>query len=579
MANASEALQITYIEEENFDLDKWVIQLEGQLSNQLSDLELIEAERKTIGSPESLGRVIEETIMVHINNQISVLSSEDFIKQNRGLTFDPRNSAHIQTTENFDTGKIATHNTKINYQERHDNWQSSFQKNEDGSIKMQLDNRSQTYKEVLTKDARTPFDKGRDTGSAAVHKDHTISAAEIIRDPAANAHLSKEEQIEFANSNINLKDMDSRANQSKGDSPTTEWLDSERDGKKPAERFDINEEQCRENDRVAREGFDTKKKGGENKSVESGKQSQKEEVARMLSSAARAAAAQFVIACLKDLILEVVRGMIAWFKSTQKSIATLLESLKISFHSFATKLKSEFFSHLKNAGEGFIVTIVSAIFKPIGDIIKKFGAMIKQGFKSLKEAINYLRNPENKEKPLSIKVAQVGKIVVAGLTATGAIALGGVIETGLTSIPAIGQILSYPIPLVGSLASIIGLFMGALASGVVGAMLLNLIDQFIANRLKDDSTKQQISKGNEALKTSQLLLEAREEKLKATKAAAESTIMARHEDAAELMKKSWGNILENDRKIAEMKDKSQKNTALSDHDYLFNSISEKLKGI
>ena len=205
--------------------------------------------------------------------------------------------------------------------------------------------------------------------------------------------------------------------------------------------------------------------------------------------------------------------------------------------------------------------------------------MIKQGFRSLKEAINYLRNPENKEKPLSVKLAQIGKIVVAGLTATGAIALGGVIETGLTSVPVIGQIFSYPIPLVGSLASIIGLFMGALASGVVGAMLLNLIDQFIAGRLKDDSTKQQISKGNETLKTSQLLLEAREDKLKDTKASAESTIMARHEAAAELMKTSWGSILENDRKIAEMKDKSPKNIALSDHDNLFNSISEKLKGI
>ena len=121
--------------------------------------------------------------------------------------------------------------------------------------------------------------------------------------------------------------------------------------------------------------------------------------------------------------------------------------------------------------------------------------------------------------------------------------------------------------------------MGALASGVVGAILLNFIDQFIASRLKDDATKQQISKGNEALETSQLLLAARDEKLKATKATAESAIMARHANASELLKESWGNILENDRKIAEMKDKSQKNIALSDHEDVFNSISEKLKGI
>ena len=39
-----------------------------------------------------------------------------------------RNEAHIQTTENFANGNIATHNTKIDYKERYDNWQSNFQK-------------------------------------------------------------------------------------------------------------------------------------------------------------------------------------------------------------------------------------------------------------------------------------------------------------------------------------------------------------------------------------------------------------------------------------------------------------------
>ena len=39
--------------------------------------------------------------------------------------------------------------------------------------------------------------------------DHVISAAEIIRDPAANAHMTREEQINFANSEKNLNLMDS----------------------------------------------------------------------------------------------------------------------------------------------------------------------------------------------------------------------------------------------------------------------------------------------------------------------------------------------------------------------------------
>ena len=64
----------------------------------------------------------------------------------------------------------------------------------------------------------------------------------LFEDPAANAHMTREEQIAFANSEKNLNLMDSAANQSKSDSTMSEWLDSERDGKKAAERFNVDEE-------------------------------------------------------------------------------------------------------------------------------------------------------------------------------------------------------------------------------------------------------------------------------------------------------------------------------------------------
>ena len=41
-----------------------------------------------------------------------------------------------------------------------------------------------------------------------------------------NAHLSKEEQIAFANSDKNLNEMRSDLNRSKKDTPMTEWLDN-----------------------------------------------------------------------------------------------------------------------------------------------------------------------------------------------------------------------------------------------------------------------------------------------------------------------------------------------------------------
>ena len=48
----------------------------------------------------------------------------------------------------------------------------------------------------LVKGAREEFDRGRPIGSSerGNDMDHTISAAEIIRDPEANAHLTGQEQ-------------------------------------------------------------------------------------------------------------------------------------------------------------------------------------------------------------------------------------------------------------------------------------------------------------------------------------------------------------------------------------------------
>ena len=123
----------------------------------------------------------------------------------------------------LENGKIAKHNTEINYQERFDEWQSSFQKNEDGSIKTDI-----TGKKILTKEARAYYDEGREKGSATVHKDHTVSVAEITRDSEAAAHMSKEDKKNFANGDKNLKDLDAAANMSKSDKSMEEWLDSER---------------------------------------------------------------------------------------------------------------------------------------------------------------------------------------------------------------------------------------------------------------------------------------------------------------------------------------------------------------
>ena len=178
------------------DFDEMERNLQSQLDSQKLELDQLVVEKMNIGNPEALGSAIESVIMDQIYNQIGMVAGKDFIEANNNKTLDLRYEAHVQTTENFEQGVIADHNTEIDFQQRYEDWQNSFQRNEDGSIRAQKDNRSGTEKNVLKKDARKNFDKDRPKGSKTIHKDHTISAAEIIRDPAANAHLTLEEQLE-----------------------------------------------------------------------------------------------------------------------------------------------------------------------------------------------------------------------------------------------------------------------------------------------------------------------------------------------------------------------------------------------
>ena len=229
----------------------------------------------------------------------------------------------------------------IDYQERYDNWQKNFQKdyniehnnsnyryNEEDKVWEQHDNRSDSCKKVLNKGARDDFDANRPKGnkSSNTQMDHTISAAEIIRDPAANAHLTRDEQVAFANSEKNLNLMESSANQSKGDSTMSEWLNSEREGKNPSERFNINENDLRQKDKKARNEYDKVKEEGEKRSIAAGKKSQKEEFYKISGKALRTA----LMSVLATLLKTIVGKLIAWLVTMKKKISLLKTAIHLT---------------------------------------------------------------------------------------------------------------------------------------------------------------------------------------------------------------------------------------------------------
>ena len=535
--------------QENLDFDELEKKLDADLESQFSDLKTLEEDYKQIGNPENLGTVIKDVVWEQFLNQIGVQGGKDFIKSNNGLNLDLSKDAHIQTTENFKNGKIASHNTKINYQQRYDDWQNNFARERDNQIRMntnwatgkttavlrRLDKRKDPLGENynFNYNARAYIDADRPSGSATMHMDHTIPAAEIIRDPEANAHLSRTEQAAFANSKKNLNLLDSRANESKGDQTMTEWLDSKRNGQTPGERFPIDEKKLRQKDKEARKEYDKVKKEGEKRSIEAGNQSRKEEAFRIGGSALRAA----VMALLADFVKSMIQSLVQWFMSAQKTLSSLIEKLKSDVKAFVLNLKER----LLNAGNSLLTTILSAIVGPIIGTIKKAWIFIKQGYKSLKDAVAFLRDPQNKSMPFSLKMMNVGKIVIAGLTAGGAIVLGEVIEKGLMTIP----VFNIEIPLLGSLANILGIFLGALVSGIIGAIALNLINKAIANKQKTLNKEQQFDKKNQILTLQNKAIAVTGNKLEQTKEQFVSNTKQRHEEAEGNIRRSLQNTIDN----------------------------------
>ena len=538
MANENEllALRSSNIEIEYDELLNLENSLENNLKDLIKDIEKIDLDREKLQNNEYLQESIENIVWEQVQLQVAAQIGEEFIKDNRGQTLDLRKEAHIQTAENFEKGKVATHNRDVDYQERYDTWQNNFVKDDLGNIKTHS-TRSGKIVNTLTKDARKPFDAGRPTGSKekGTQMDHTVSAGEIIRDPKANAFLTKEEQIAFANSEVNLNEIRGDINQAKGDQSTTELFDNPNSkGQYARDNHNISkqeEKQLREKDKEARAEYDRVRDEAEKRAIKSGKKSRRDEALKVSGKALKAALLQL----LSEFLRELISKFISWLKDTERNLSTFIEKIKEAIISFVNNLSN----HLLNVGKSVVTMIASAIVGPVINTFLKAWTFIHQGWKSLKEAIDYLNNPDNKEKSVQIMILEVGKIVVAGLSATGAIVLG---ETLGASLTASFPVLAISIPLLGTIGGLIGTFMGATLSGIIGAFVLKMIDQQIVDRQIADLNSERIDQKNEMLVIQDQLLDVKNVKLEVEKNTIINTIKERHDIAATMMKEKLSDI-------------------------------------
>ena len=538
MANENEllALRSSDIEIKYDELLNLENSLENNLKDLIKDIEKIDLDREKLQNNEYLQESIENIVWEQVQLQLAAQIGEEFINENQGQTLDLRKEAHIQTAENFEKGKLATHNRDVNFQERYDTWQNNFAKDDLGNIQTHS-TRSGKIVNTLTKEARKPFDTGRPTGSKekGTQMDHTVSAGEIIRDPKANAFLTKEEQIAFANSKANLNEIRSEVNQAKGDLSTTELFDNPNSkGQYAREVHNISskeEKQLREKDKEARTEYDRVRDEAEKRAIKSGKKSRRDEALKISGKALKAALLQL----LSEFLRELISKFISWLKDTERNLSTFIDKIKEAIISFVNNLAN----HVLNVGKSVVTMIASAIVGPVINTVLKAWTFIHQGWKSLKEAIDYINNPENKDKSLDIMMLEVGKIIVAGLTATGAIVVGEVLGASLTaSFP----VLAISIPLLGTIGSVIGTFMGATLSGIIGAFVLKMIDQQIVNKQISELNSKKIDQNNEMLVIQDQLLDVKSIKLQVEKDSVINTIKERHDMAASMMKEKLSDI-------------------------------------
>lgn len=522
---------------DSFDFDELEEKLQGQLEMELEGMQFLAEEKEKIGNLDNLGNVVMDVVWEQFLNQVAVTAGEDFIKENHGLHLDLRNDAHIQTPENFAKGKIATHNhiSKDQLEQNLDRFKNKSHKefrNEHvnpgmdstlkraGKLKKEgIDTVTDIYtgRQIPTD---TKLENGKNNPKAA-QREHVKPSAELYKNPSLQMANSDKELAAIINNPENLQGYTTaERNNRKSDKSSSEM--NEKDKTKHHDNAD----------KKAEEYIKKKEKEGEERLKKEGRKTQKEEAFRIGGKALRAVAMQL----LAELVREIIAKLVKWFKSAKNSLESLLSSLKEAIHDFIGKLKT----HMINAGNTVFSIVATAIIGPVFGAIKKVWMLMKQGWASLKNAVNYIKDPANKGKPISILLMEVGKIIIVGLTGAGALVLGEVIEKSLISIPLFGV----EIPMIGSLASVLGIFFGAVVSGIIGAISINLIDKLVAKKKMKEVQEATIDRGNKILSIQSQQQIVSEALLANEKAKVQSNISNRHIHANDVMAESFAKIME-----------------------------------
>ena len=546
----------------DLDFDNMERMISQEIEDSLSDLELLESDRQKIDNPEVLAKTIGDEIWKQFANQIGLeVTSETLIQK--------YNKEHSDESKNYNKDEAQKIMNDSSYKE--------------ANKKM-----GQSQKDGTLKDEYTGKTMSKNKNRQQSNLDHVVSRKKIYdnqRRKQANktaADLANmDENLAATNESLNkskgAKDMDdfidylnkTKENRKKkyenqckkiDDDPNKSEADKQAAKQKLKQKYD--DMNSADEDRMRKKKKDAE--GAINREIFVG--ASKETAKKAGKDALKAMA----VSALFTMMKEILNALIRFFKEKEKTFKWFIEEIKKAIHNFLSKINS----FVKTGTSTVIGTIVTEIIGPVLEIFRKLASILKQGIFSLREAIQWLKNKENKNKPIVIKVAEIGKIVTAGLSSVSAIVMGETFIQILSKFP----LLQIEIPLLGSLASILGLFLASLISGIIGAIVINKIDEFIADRLKRENNIQRIEKGNEILEKQQLQSIIVDMKNENKKREMNETIRENHEFYNKYMKKSIESILDDEDEEIEFKDDKDEPSHLDSFELQDDILDSLLKG-
>ena len=555
-SNANKTFEKNNIEME-FDFDEMEGFLSKQLEESFSDLELLENNRAAVSDPDSLGKVVLNEVWNQFGNQIGLdMTNETLIQK--------YDREHPETYKEVSPSVLKDKRYK------------------DANKAMKEQQKAGVLKDEYTGKDLKPNEKA--------NLDHVVPRKELFdnkRRKQANLSVT-----DLANKEENLKPTNEALNKSKGAKSNKEYVETR----------EIREKALLEQNKKANKKVDESNKSNLEKSLQKEKNNKSlndklaadddlmmqvdKEARKAINKDIRVNATKEVgkkagkdalktmtISALFSLSKEIMNGLIRFFKEKSKSFNRFLSEMKESIKSFFSKI----ISVLQTGASTLIGTIISEIFGPIVSIFKKLASLIKQGISSVIDAVNYLRDKKNKDKPFGVKVAQVGKIITVGLVGGSAIFLGEVFEKFLLTIPG----MQIELPLIGTLANMIGLFLSSLVSGLVGAIVLNLIDKFIAKKLKAESDKKIIERKNEIMNLQQIQTFVVQNNVSATRESTMNEILRNHEtvnvESVQLINKIFDE--NNERYSKEIKSSKNISSNQSDLDQMQKDLEEMQKDL